>query len=127
MDPTQAQYLDLPFQFSSIFCLFYCAGRQLLAITKSGLLPSFLEKTIPGADTPYYCYTFAAIVGVGLNLFVLYYPEHLAEVKAVSSTSSCIDFHFLFDCFYDISSQVFFYGSQFCESIRGLFSNLWDT
>ena len=94
MDSTQAQYLDLPFQFSSVFCLFYCAGRQLLAITKSGLLPSFLEKTIPGSDTPYYCYTFTAIVGVGLNLFVLYYPEHLAEVKAVSSTSSVLIFIF---------------------------------
>ena len=94
MDSKQAQWLDLPFQFSSVFCLFYCAGRQLLAITKSGLLPSFLEKTIPGADTPYYCYTFTAIVGVGLNLFVLYYPEHLAEVKAISSTSSVLIFIF---------------------------------
>ncbi len=29
-----------------------------------------------------------------MNLFVLYYPEHLAEVKAVSSTSSVLIFIF---------------------------------
>eukprot|EP01039_Chlorochromonas_danica_P013170 gene13170-15199_t len=63
-DTNTAMWLDAPCALGAMFGLFYCGGRQLLAITKSGLLPPLFKETIPGSDTPYVCYTFVAVFGV---------------------------------------------------------------
>ncbi len=89
----QMIWVDFPFQFGSIFCLFYCAGKQLLALSQSGLLPSIFKKLVPGSDTPYICYTFTAMVGLGMNLYFLYDPTYLGEIKGVTTIfSSAINF-----------------------------------
>lgn len=72
MNLSAVKWIDLPCQFGSIFCLFHCAGKQLHALTMSGLLPTFLDKTIPGLETPYLCYIIVAIVGAGVSIFSLY-------------------------------------------------------
>eukprot|EP01040_Poterioochromonas_malhamensis_P008906 gene8906-biopygen1675 len=87
-DLTQMKWIDFPFQFGSIFCLFYCAGKQLLALAQSGLLPSIFKKVVPGSDSPYVCYTFTAIIAIGMNMFFLYDPTYLGEVKGVSTILS---------------------------------------
>lgn len=92
--PNAATWLDLPFGLGAMLGIFYCAGRQLLAITKSGLLPSFLNKTLPGCDTPYICYTMVALVGVALSLRGLQDPGHLREIRAISLLAS----YFIFIC-----------------------------
>ncbi len=79
-----AKWIDIPCLFGVVFGFFYCSGKQLFAITQSGLLPSFLNATIPGVDTPYLCYTLAACVGAALNLYALSYPDHLVEIEAIS-------------------------------------------
>jgi len=101
-DLTQMKWIDFPFQFGSIFCLFYCAGKQLLALSRSGLLPSIFKKVVPGSEAPYVCYTFIAIVAVGMNMFFLYDPTYLGEVKGVSTMLSVA---ILFSCL--VSSMVF--------------------
>lgn len=84
IDISSAKWINVPCLFGVIFGLFYCSGKQLFAITKSGLLPSFLDKTMPGVDTPYLCYSLAAIGGAGLNIFSFYYPQYLIQVRAMS-------------------------------------------
>ncbi len=84
-DLTQMKWVDFPFQFWSIFCLYYCAGKQLLALAQSGLLPPIFKKVVPGSETPYVCYTFTAAVGICMNMYFLYYPTYLGEIKALSS------------------------------------------
>eukprot|EP01033_Poteriospumella_lacustris_P024878 gene24878-gene21822 len=44
MNLSAVKWIDLPCQFGSVFCLFHCAGKQLHALTKSGLLPAFLDR-----------------------------------------------------------------------------------
>eukprot|EP00599_Poterioochromonas_sp_BG-1_P001249 CAMPEP_0173136524 /NCGR_PEP_ID=MMETSP1105-20130129/2535_1 /TAXON_ID=2985 /ORGANISM="Ochromonas sp., Strain BG-1" /LENGTH=288 /DNA_ID=CAMNT_0014048723 /DNA_START=108 /DNA_END=971 /DNA_ORIENTATION=- len=87
-DLTQMKWIDFPFQFGSIFCLFYCAGKQLLALSQSGLFPSIFKKLVPGSDAPYVCYTFTAIVAIGMNMLFLYDPTYLGEIKAVTTILS---------------------------------------
>eukprot|EP00599_Poterioochromonas_sp_BG-1_P000922 CAMPEP_0173146492 /NCGR_PEP_ID=MMETSP1105-20130129/8528_1 /TAXON_ID=2985 /ORGANISM="Ochromonas sp., Strain BG-1" /LENGTH=244 /DNA_ID=CAMNT_0014060709 /DNA_START=1 /DNA_END=735 /DNA_ORIENTATION=- len=82
------KWIDFPFQFGSIFCLFYCAGKQLLALSQSGLFPSIFKKLVPGSDAPYVCYTFTAIVAIGMNMLFLYDPTYLGEIKAVTTILS---------------------------------------
>eukprot|EP01040_Poterioochromonas_malhamensis_P002332 gene2332-biopygen324 len=76
-----AKWIDIPCLFGVVFGFFYCSGKQLFAITQSGLLPSFLNATIPGVDTPYLCYTLAACVGAALNMYVVAYPASLIQIR----------------------------------------------
>ncbi len=87
-DLSQMKWIDFPFQFGSIFCLFYCAGKQLLALSQSGLLPSVFKKLLPGSDTPYIAYLFTAAVGICMNMYFLYYPDYLGEIKGISTILS---------------------------------------
>jgi ethanolamine permease len=95
-DVNTAMWLDAPCALGAMFGLFYCGGRQLLAITKSGLLPSFFKETIPGSDTPYVCYTVVAVFGVCLNLYGLNYPDSLATIRAISLIAA---YHIFISCF----------------------------
>ena len=101
-DTNTAMWLDAPCALGAMFGLFYCGGRQLLAITKSGLLPPLFKETIPGSETPYVCYTFVAVFSVGLNLFGLNYPEYLATIRAISLIAA---YHIFISCF--IAYMVF--------------------
>ncbi len=83
-----ARWIDLPCQVGVIYCLFYCCGKQLLAISKSGLLPAFLDKTVPGSGAPYICYFVVAAVGTSLNALVLQRPQYRAEIRATAFISS---------------------------------------
>jgi ethanolamine permease len=94
IDPNTAMWLDGPSALGAMFGLFYCAGRQLHAITKSGLLPSLFKKTLPGSDAPYVCYAVVALAGVALNLHGLSDPSDLAEIRALSLIAS----YFIFIC-----------------------------
>lgn len=85
---SEEKWLNVPGQLASVFGLFYCAGRQLHAISKSGLLPTFLDKTMQGSESPYLCYTLVAVVGAGLNLFTLSYPKYLGEIRGASFIAS---------------------------------------
>ncbi len=98
-DVADMKWFDFPFQFGPIFCLFYCAGRQLLALSKSGLLPPVFAKLLPGSDSPYVCYTFTAIVGAGMNIFVLFNQVYLIEIRAINTTVSITIFLFCFTAF----------------------------
>eukprot|EP00599_Poterioochromonas_sp_BG-1_P001666 CAMPEP_0173149086 /NCGR_PEP_ID=MMETSP1105-20130129/10115_1 /TAXON_ID=2985 /ORGANISM="Ochromonas sp., Strain BG-1" /LENGTH=496 /DNA_ID=CAMNT_0014063883 /DNA_START=98 /DNA_END=1588 /DNA_ORIENTATION=+ len=98
-DLRNIQWFDFPFQFGPIFCLFYCAGKQLLTLSKSGLLPPVFSQVIPGSETPYVCYTFTAIVGAGMNIFVLYNQDYLVEIRALNTTVSVTIFVFCFIAF----------------------------
>mmetsp|Transcript_16646 Transcript_16646/g.18016 ORF Transcript_16646/g.18016 Transcript_16646/m.18016 type:complete len:692 (+) Transcript_16646:75-2150(+) len=102
MNLSATKWLDLPSQFGTTLCFFYCGGKQLHAISRSGLLPSALKATIPGLETPYLCYTLAAVVGCGLSILLVYNPTYVAEVRAVSLMAS---YHIFIVCF--ISYMVF--------------------
>ncbi|MFO0003916.1 MAG: hypothetical protein ACK559_22575, partial [bacterium] len=39
-----ATWLNLPGMFGSVFCFIWAYGRQLLSISKSGLLPKIFQK-----------------------------------------------------------------------------------
>lgn len=96
MDFFNASWLDFPCQFGAVFGLFYCSGKQLAALAKSGLLPAFFEKTIPGADTPYVAYTFVACVGVALNIFALKNPLYIPAIKGTFLMSA---YYIFVNCF----------------------------
>jgi len=43
------------------------------------------KKLVPGSDAPYVSYIFTAMVGIGMNMYFLYSPTYLGEIKAISS------------------------------------------
>ncbi len=85
------KWLDAPCQYGAIYCLFYCSGQQLFALSRSGLMPTFLDRTTPGLGTPYLCYCLSASIGILLSIITLYNEELLIEIKGIS----------LIACFYN--------------------------
>lgn len=102
MNLSATKWLDLPSQFGTTLGFFYCGGKQLHAISRSGLLPSALKATLPGLETPYLCYTLTAVVGCGVSILLVYNPIYVAEVRAVSLMAT---YHIFIVCF--ISYMVF--------------------
>ncbi len=88
LEPEMSKWIDTPCSFGAMLGLYYCCGRQLLAITKSGLLPPFLAKTTPGSDAPYMTFILAAIVGSILNVFKMLSPQYVEVVRGISLIAS---------------------------------------
>ncbi len=89
-------WFNVPGMYGVAFCLFYCGGKQIHAISKSGLLKSALSFTTPVLDTPYMSYLVSTVSGVVLNVYVFYYPEGYDELRNIAVLASHLVFFIAF-------------------------------
>lgn len=86
------KWLDVPCQFGAIFGLYYCSGKQIHALTKSGLMPTFLDKTVPVVGTPCLCFLLSGLVGMLLSIYTYYNTEILSSIQSLSLLTVFITF-----------------------------------
>ncbi len=91
-DYKEMKWLDIPCQFGSILGLFYCSGKQIHALSKSGMMPTFLDKTIPVVETPYLCFAVSGIVGVVLGMYAITNPDSLDSIRGLSLIATFLIF-----------------------------------
>ncbi len=90
-------WFNVPGMYGVAFCLFYCGGKQIHAISKSGLLFKVFATTTPLLGSfPYMSYLVTAIIGTGLNIYVFYYPDAFQEIRNISVITSHLIFLFAF-------------------------------
>ncbi len=90
-------WFNAPGMYAVALCLFFCAGKQIYAISKSGLLFAAFSVTTPVLGTPYLSYLAAAVIGTGLNIYVYFYNEEgYAEVRNVAVLASHVVFFLAF-------------------------------
>lgn len=89
-------WLNFPGLFGSTLGFIYCYGHQIAAISKTGLLPSVFQKTIPYLDTPYIALMMGFTICFIINITAIYYPFLINDVQEVSTLATCIVFIFAF-------------------------------
>jgi ethanolamine permease len=93
-----ATWLNLPGMFGSVFCFIWAYGRQLLSISKSGLLPKIFQKTT-SRGVPIVSLLVGSLVSYFVNA-VSYYnvisPELADNIGHTSTLSSFIIFGYFF-------------------------------
>ncbi len=86
------KWLDVPCQFGAIFGFYYCSGKQIHALTKSGLMPTFLDKTLPVVETPYLCFLLSGLVGMSLSVYAVYHSSSLEAIRSLSLLAAFLTF-----------------------------------
>ncbi len=86
-----SNWFNLPGMYGVAFCLYYCAGKQIYAISKSGLLFNVFSSTTPVLRTPYLSYFIATAFGIGMNIYCFDYPIGYEEIRNTEVVAS----HFL--------------------------------
>ena len=94
-DPTTAMWLHAPGLFAPCLAMLFCSGKQLSTISKSGMLPSFLQIKTPGTETPVVALVFAACTGTLVNLYIYYYPELDIFNQLINVISVSVHFVFI--------------------------------
>eukprot|EP01040_Poterioochromonas_malhamensis_P009069 gene9069-9823_t len=81
-------WLNLPGLFGSTLGLIYCYGRQISGISKTGLLPSVLQESIPYLGTPYVALLMGVMICFIINMTAIYYPYVLDKIMKLSTLAS---------------------------------------
>eukprot|EP00599_Poterioochromonas_sp_BG-1_P003192 CAMPEP_0173133276 /NCGR_PEP_ID=MMETSP1105-20130129/633_1 /TAXON_ID=2985 /ORGANISM="Ochromonas sp., Strain BG-1" /LENGTH=397 /DNA_ID=CAMNT_0014044919 /DNA_START=630 /DNA_END=1823 /DNA_ORIENTATION=+ len=76
---SHANFLGIPFLFSTNFTFFYCLGKQASSMASSGLLPKLLVTELPILKTPYIALISVTIICFVLNIFLYYFEEQLLK------------------------------------------------
>lgn len=90
---TSAHWITFPGLLATAFAFVFCTGRQAHMMTKSGLLPKILLKTLPFFETPYVALTIISILCFLLNIVLTYSEMKLMLIMIdICSLSSFIVF-----------------------------------
>eukprot|EP00599_Poterioochromonas_sp_BG-1_P012614 CAMPEP_0173165872 /NCGR_PEP_ID=MMETSP1105-20130129/21657_1 /TAXON_ID=2985 /ORGANISM="Ochromonas sp., Strain BG-1" /LENGTH=497 /DNA_ID=CAMNT_0014086967 /DNA_START=18 /DNA_END=1507 /DNA_ORIENTATION=+ len=87
-----ATWFSVPGMYAVGFCLYFCAGKQIHAISKSGMLFKVFSVLTPGFRTPFMSYFAAAAISVGLHIYQYNYVDAYAELRNVAVLASHIVF-----------------------------------
>ncbi len=89
-------WLNFPGLFGSTLGLIYCYGRQISGISKTGLLPSVLQESIPYLGTPYVALLMGVMLCFIINMTAIYHPYVLEKFMKLSTLASA--FVYIFAC-----------------------------
>lgn len=85
-----ATILALPGIFSTAFGFMFAYGRQILAMSRSKLLPAFLSQTSGPQHTPVAALTFGSLFGLSVLLALYYtFPSFSRELFSICMLGSC--------------------------------------